>query len=190
VAHSLSSFLRDYLYIPLGGNRAGVARASANLIIVMLLGGLWHGAGWTFVAWGLLHGIYLVVERLIRVGFRGRKSPLNIVEAVGGALLTYGAICVAWVFFRAPDFATAWSILQSMAGQQEVGYAVLPTREMIQAGVVTVVLMLVHAWLRNNTIEQVVARMPRWCLVAGWVVMGGAIILNQGSGDAFIYFQF
>jgi alginate O-acetyltransferase complex protein AlgI len=187
---SLSSFLRDYLYIPLGGNRAGVARASANLIIVMLLGGLWHGAGWTFVAWGLLHGIYLVVERLIRVGFRGRKSPLNIVEAVGGALLTYGAICVAWVFFRAPDFATAWSILQSMAGQQEVGYAVLPTREMIQVGVVTVVLMLVHAWLRNNTIEQVVARMPRWCLVAGWVVMGGAIILNQGSGDAFIYFQF
>lgn len=187
---SLSTFLRDYVYIPLGGNRVGAVRAAVNLLLVMLVGGLWHGAAWTFVAWGLLHGIYLVVERLIRAAFRRSGRTPHQAEAVLYSLLTYAAICVAWVFFRAADFATAGRIIRSMFGLQEVGYAVLPGREILQVAAVTIGLLLSHAWLRKTTIEEAVARVPRSLLVVGWAVMGVAVILNQGSGDAFIYFQF
>ncbi len=102
---SLSTFLRDYLYIPLGGNRAGAARAMINLIIVMFIGGLWHGAAWTFVVWGLLHGSYLVIERLLKAiveRSRAGRSTLPVKLLLG--LGTYVAVCIAWVFFRASGF--------------------------------------------------------------------------------------
>src|SRR3954454_6222742 len=99
---TLSRFLRDYLYIPLGGNRHGVTRRYLNLMITMLLGGLWHGAGWTFIIWGGLHGLYLIVNHVwratkLRHGWRdgGRYAR------IGGGALTFIAVVVAWVFFRA-----------------------------------------------------------------------------------------
>jgi alginate O-acetyltransferase complex protein AlgI len=115
---TLSRFLRDYLYIPLGGNRGGTATRFTNLMITMLLGGLWHGAGWTFVVWGGLHGVYLVTNhawRSARARFLGRMAPSK-----AGALLSWAlaflAVVIAWVFFRAPDMQSAVVLLKSMAG--------------------------------------------------------------------------
>jgi D-alanyl-lipoteichoic acid acyltransferase DltB (MBOAT superfamily) len=125
---TLSRFLRDYLYIPLGGNRKGPIRRYANLAITMLLGGLWHGAGWTFVIWGGLHGLYLVVNH----AWRGAMSALGIqgtVRAYGVVMgaVTFLAVVVAWVFFRAPDAGTAWRVLQGMAGLNGVALPVAYT---------------------------------------------------------------
>lgn len=116
---TLSQFLRDYLYIPLGGNRLGRTRRYINLMITMLLGGLWHGASWTFVGWGGLHGLYLVINH----GWHGLKRHLGIlqsepttVEKTLGMGLTFLAVVVAWVFFRAPSTHAALIILEGMSG--------------------------------------------------------------------------
>lgn len=109
---TLSRFLRDYLYIPLGGNRKGEARRYLNLIVTMLLGGLWHGANWTFVLWGGLHGLYLAINHLWRDTL-GRRIA---VPTWLGWLLTFLAVVVAWVFFRAESFDRALLILGGMAG--------------------------------------------------------------------------
>src|SRR5262249_55950308 len=104
---TLAEFLRDYLYYPLGGNRKGASRRYANLMIVMLLGGLWHGAAWTFIFWGALHGGYLMINH----GWRNIASPrLAIVDRLLTpfyALLTFLCVLIAWVFFKSPDFGTA-----------------------------------------------------------------------------------
>jgi D-alanyl-lipoteichoic acid acyltransferase DltB (MBOAT superfamily) len=110
---SLSRFLRNYLYIGLGGNRRGPARRHVNLMATMVLGGLWHGAGWTFLCWGALHGAYLVINHLWRQIFPGRGRPSG---RILGWAITMIAVVVAWVLFRAENFDSAWSILQSMAG--------------------------------------------------------------------------
>lgn len=114
---TLSRFLRDYLYIPLGGGKGGIMR-SRNLVITMVLGGLWHGAGWTFVVWGLLHGVFLVINHF----WRGIASQLPLALRNGlffqGACwaLTFLSVVVGWVFFRAPNLNVAISILKGMAG--------------------------------------------------------------------------
>jgi alginate O-acetyltransferase complex protein AlgI len=107
---SLSTWLRDYLYVPLGGNRKGPIRTYVNLFVVMLLGGLWHGAAWNFVIWGAIHGALLAAERLFgRAAFyRGLPAPLRV-----GA--TFAIVLVTWVFFRAPDLPQALRYLGSMA---------------------------------------------------------------------------
>jgi len=112
---SLSDFLRDYLYIPLGGNRFGSLRRYINLLTTMLLGGLWHGAAWTFVAWGALHGIFLAINH----GWRAfaPRLPCTVVwlfSGVRGQIVTLLAVVTAWVFFRADSFATAADVLKSM----------------------------------------------------------------------------
>jgi D-alanyl-lipoteichoic acid acyltransferase DltB (MBOAT superfamily) len=106
---TLSNFLRDYVYIPLGGNRRGEFNKLRNLMITMLLGGLWHGAGWTFVIWGGLHGLYLVVNHL------WRKTPWRVPPIAGWAV-TFFAVVVAWVFFRAQTVADALVMLKGMSG--------------------------------------------------------------------------
>ena len=107
---SLSSWLRDYLYVPLGGSRRGAARTYRNLALVMLLGGLWHGAAWTFVVWGGLHGLLLAVERWLGA------SPYRLLPAPFRVALTFGLVLVSWVFFRAADLAAAAAYLRSMFG--------------------------------------------------------------------------
>ena len=110
---SLSTFLRDYLYIPLGGNRRGGARRYVNLMLTMLLGGLWHGANWTFVIWGGLHGLYLGINHGYRALMGERLAGFErwpVYRALAWAL-TFCAVLVAWVLFRAPDFATAACVL-------------------------------------------------------------------------------
>ncbi|MFZ1218280.1 MAG: MBOAT family O-acyltransferase [Chthoniobacterales bacterium] len=187
---SLSTFLRDYLYIPLGGNRHGAARAMVNLIIVMFLGGLWHGAAWTFVVWGLLHGSYLAIERLLRVFFKEAPWANHLGFKLVTGAITYVAVLVAWVFFRASDFTSASRLLSSMFGAFPHGDALLSTREILQVAIVTFFLLIAHWLLRDNSIEAAVTRLPRWIVTGVWAAMACAIILNQGSSNAFIYFQF
>ena len=124
---TLSRFLRDYLYIPLGGNRRGQVRRYANLMVTMLLGGLWHGAGWTFVLWGGLHGLYLVVNHAW-MGLRARWPTAARIAAAPGyplaaLLLTQVSVVFAWVFFRADSFRAATQMIASMAGFAPAGVA-------------------------------------------------------------------
>jgi hypothetical protein len=115
---TLSRFLRDYLYIPLGGNRLGENRRYLNLLVTMLLGGLWHGAGWNFLVWGGLHGLYLCINHLW-LAFRGKAAR---VAATGwaakglGWAITFFAVVVAWVFFRARTATGAWQMLGGLFG--------------------------------------------------------------------------
>src|SRR3954449_5920676 len=187
---SLSTFLRDYLYIPLGGNQVTSQRAALNLVIVMFLGGLWHGAAWTFVVWGLLHGSYLVIERIFRVWFEHKPWASTLPIRVLAWFATYAAVCVAWVFFRASDFTIASRILGGMFGQHPHGDAILSTRELLQIATVTAGLIAMHWAMRDNTFETAVMRLPPWTIAAIGSAMICAIIVTQGSSNAFIYFQF
>ncbi len=189
---SLSTFLRDFLYIPLGGNRSGPVRASVNLMIVMFIGGLWHGAAWTFVVWGLIHGVLLVIERLVKAATKDAAWTDAFMTKLVTGLFTYAAVCLAWVFFRATTFKSAASIVAAMTGRipHGVGSALLSTVALLQVGIVTAGLLLAHWSLRDTSVEAVVTRMPRWLVTALWTLMLCAIILTQGNGHAFIYFQF
>ena len=139
---TLSRFLRDYVYIPLGGNRKSVPRRYENLLLTMLIGGLWHGAGWTFVFWGALHGIYLVINH----GWRSLRRRFDTAAPPGAralaTLTTFVAVVVAWVFFRASDFTSAVSIIAGMAGQNGV---VLPAQWQPTTGG--------SAWLASHGIQ-------------------------------------
>jgi alginate O-acetyltransferase complex protein AlgI len=187
---SLSTFLRDYLYIPLGGNRQGAARAMVNLIIVMFIGGLWHGAAWTFVVWGLLHGSYLAIERLLKAVVKEASWTENVGFKLLIGLTTYFAVLIAWVYFRAPNFEVASRMIAGMFGRHPTGDALLSTREILQVAIVTLFLLGAHWALRDISLEAAVVRMPRWAVTTIWFLMACAIILTQGNSNAFIYFQF
>jgi D-alanyl-lipoteichoic acid acyltransferase DltB (MBOAT superfamily) len=130
---TLSRFLRDYLYIPLGGNRGGKVRRYFNLLVTMILGGLWHGAGWTFVIWGGLHGCYLLVNHAWR-GFKQRMGWGNGGRFVvlGGSVLTFLVVVLGWVFFRADSIASAITILHGMVGTYGMLGRWTPVREGIK----------------------------------------------------------
>jgi alginate O-acetyltransferase complex protein AlgI len=115
---SLSTWLRDYLYIPLGGNRLGPGRTYVNLMTVMLLGGLWHGASWNFVIWGAIHGGMLAAERA-----QGKDSPYRRLPHAARVAVTFFVVCLSWVFFRAKTLGMAWSYFQSLFGLSQPGYA-------------------------------------------------------------------
>jgi D-alanyl-lipoteichoic acid acyltransferase DltB (MBOAT superfamily) len=133
---TLSQFLRDYLYIPLGGNRSGQGRWLLNLLITMLLGGLWHGANWTFVFWGGLHGLYLVVNHLWRAwrGDRLASRQSRVASTAISWLGTFLAVVVAWVFFRAIDISHAVIMLRGMMGLN----GVRPDASMMHLGGVSI----------------------------------------------------
>jgi alginate O-acetyltransferase complex protein AlgI len=152
---TLSRFLRDYLYFPLGGNRKGKPRRYINLMITMLLGGLWHGAGWTFIMWGALHGFYLVVNH----AWHGLRRLLNIAvgeSTVAGRtvarLVTFIAVVIAWVFFRAESFSGAAQILSAMFGGNGFSLSASWTD-----GPRMLVTLLLLAWYAPNT-QQIMVR--------------------------------
>jgi len=185
---SLSSWLRDYLYIPLGGSRLSERRTYVNLMITMLLGGLWHGASWTFVAWGGLHGSFLAIERWLKTmrqtaGVRPATSAL----AMSGTFL---AVTIAWVFFRARTFTDAWQLLCSMAGATSNQHALLYWSDITIVCVIAAGMLAAQWRLRSTSLEAVVSAAPPWSIVLLWTGMAFALIAEQGAGDAFIYFQF
>jgi len=185
---TLSSWLRDYLYIPLGGNRHGEARTYLALMATMLLGGLWHGASWTFVVWGGLHGTYLAGERLLRSRFAGyRPGPLALL-LIG--LLTYALVNVTWVFFRAHSFGKAWEVLVGMFGGNGKTEPLLPTAQLVMVTLIVVGIVIAHWQMRNRTLESAIAQTPALLLSGVWALMAFAIVIAQGAGNAFIYFQF
>jgi len=186
---TLSSWLRDYLYVSLGGNRSGRWRTGRNVMITMLLGGLWHGAAWRFVLWGGVHGLFLLAER----GVRALIPPRRRERARGlGVAVTFLLVCLAWVLFRAESLGDAWVLLTTMltgGGPGLVDPGVGRVRTVLVA-VVTVSMLAIQWTLRDSTLEDVVGRMP-WALrsvaLAALIV---AICTAPGEERAFIYFQF
>jgi len=158
---------------------------------VMFIGGLWHGAAWTFVVWGLIHGIFLVIERIAKgVVGDARWTETFAVKLMLG-IITYTVVAIAWVFFRAADFPSAARLLAAMAGVIPVeGDTLLTTREILQVALITLGLLMAHWSMRDTSLEAVVTRMPRGLVLSVWTLMLCAIILTQGNGNAFIYFQF
>jgi D-alanyl-lipoteichoic acid acyltransferase DltB (MBOAT superfamily) len=186
---TLSRFLRDYLYIPLGGNRKGEARRRLNLLITMLLGGIWHGAGWTFAIWGAYHGLLLTLNHLWFN--RHRSLPLPMAR-----LLTFLAVIVGWVFFRSRDLPTAADRLRSMAA---IGPAHLPTlfsmsQLRLQAILLTVLLLVVN--FAPNTKQWVEARplTIRRAILLGVIFFFCVLWIHDAyvskEPQPFIYFQF
>jgi alginate O-acetyltransferase complex protein AlgI len=169
---TLSGFLRDYLYIPLGGNRVSPFRRYANMMIVMLIGGLWHGAGWTFVVWGGLHGVYLIINHLWRNNVRLPGVVITLLKPLF-AVLTFLAIVAGWVFFRASSFVGAENVLLGMMGQTYSSFpgqfaylagtpyvwgVLCDDRGLLYSDVVKVIIFLPLAfciiWLFRNTAEM------------------------------------
>ena len=184
---SLSTWLRDYLYIPLGGNRNGITRMYVALMLTMLLGGLWHGAAWTFVIWGALHGIYLITERLL-------KHKINIkINAFNGiilALLTYTLVNFTWVFFRAREFSTAKNMVSSMLFMNPEGAKIVNGFDIFRVLSLIGVLFLCHWFMRNTSMKEVSQKISPLLLGIIWAIMFFLIAISQGSGEQFIYFQF
>jgi alginate O-acetyltransferase complex protein AlgI len=185
---TLSRWLRDYLYIPLGGNRGSRLFTFRNLFLTMLIGGLWHGANWTFVVWGALHGLYLSAERWLRARFKGFTPGRATV--LGFALLTFLLINVTWVFFRAKTFAGAGAVLTGMAGMSAKPDPLIAAGPMIIAMVIVSGIFGTHLAMRNTTLEAVMERTPSIALASLWTLLLFAVIIEQGEGSAFIYFAF
>ncbi len=184
---SLSTWLRDYLYIPLGGNKHGIVRMYAALMITMLLGGLWHGAAWTFVIWGALHGIYLVVERMLK----GKINiKINTFTGILLALLTYTLVNFTWVFFRAREFSTAKNMITSMLFLNGEGEKIIETFDVIKVLTLITILFICHWIMRDTSMKAVSERTSPWVLGIVWAIMFFLIAISQGSGEQFIYFQF
>jgi len=186
---TLSSWLRDYLYIPLGGNRRGNARTLVNLSATMFLGGLWHGADWRFVVWGLLHGVYLVAERLARALLGERLAGRSRRLRLPLALLTFFLVCLTWVFFRAQSFADAFLLLGAMFGAHHGGLHV-PAVQRLQVAAVMLALLAGGWLLRDASLEHLAGRTPAWLRVAAVAAMLLSFAFVPGNERAFIYFQF
>ena len=184
---SLSSWLKDYLYIPLGGNRNGITRMYVALMLTMLLGGLWHGAAWTFMVWGGLHGTYLILEKLQK-----QYIPFKITKWNGIflAFITFTCVNITWVFFRARTFDTAWNMIKSMFYMQTDGENILATFNIIKVCVVISILFLCHWMMRNTSMKEASLKTSPWVLGVAWAIMLFLIVIAQGSGEQFIYFQF
>ena len=203
---TLSTFLKDYLYIALGGNRFGSTRRYINLLVTMLLGGLWHGANWTFVVWGALHGAYLVINHVFRHFMGARKSAL--VDALGWPI-TFLVVVVAWVFFRATSLGVAFDVLQAMLGgtfHQVAGEGLLGFNRIMQiyeclawlivCGLIAFFVPNAYELIQRQEVRRLEAGQGDRAIEGGWLgfLMALAFILlaiseTRGTSE-FIYFNF
>lgn len=194
---SLSTWLRDYLYIPLGGNRKGTAKTYRNLMLTMLLGGLWHGASWTFVVWGGLHGLYLSLHKYW-LDLKGNSikstasSAMNAIVFPLKVIFTFHLVALTWIFFRAKSFDVAWSYLSGIVLWRQAGAA----DSMNYIGIRIVLLL---AALFGLELLQEGNREQTGLLQLNWMARGICyatlilLILVFGGWSAqipFIYFQF
>lgn len=179
---SLSTWLRDYLYIPLGGNKRGQVRTYINLFTTMLLGGLWHGANWTFVVWGALHGAYLSFERAFS---RNAETRINSVAQFVRLVCTFHLVCLAWIYFRSPTISVANSIVMGI-------FSFRSGRGVSWAPVVILLLMLLYQ--ESCRWRDLKKEWHSW----GWpmryacyvVVFACAIVFAGSPSPEFVYFQF
>lgn len=194
---SLSTWLRDYLYFSLGGNRKGRARTYLNLLIVMTLGGIWHGAAWSYAVWGLFHGLGLAVERALGMD-RERDPQVRwplwrsfLVDSVRVALV-FTFVSLGWVLFKLPDFSQALGFLGSLA----TNTAIRPNINLIlPVLVLSLPVLLYHLphfptireWRERQTAPTFAPALLRQALMSAMLVL---IVLNSGTSEAFIYFQF
>jgi len=184
---SLSTWLKDYLYIPLGGNRKGEVRTYINLALVMLLGGLWHGASWNFLIWGAIHGGYLAFERSL-----GKESIYRKLPKIGQLLITFFIVVIAWVFFRADNLVAAWRYLGCMFGwiaddghasvARGLIYAPYYIINFVLAGVVIWTLPQSWDFTRRLTWGKLA-----WCVAVFLLALAA---LTTQSYNPFIYFIF
>jgi alginate O-acetyltransferase complex protein AlgI len=184
---SLSTWLRDYLYIPLGGNRRGRARTYVNLLLTMLLGGLWHGANWTFVVWGAIHGGGLAVERLATGGTEIAPARTSLARWTR-RFVVFNVVCVAWIFFREPTLHEAFGALRALL---HWSWQPLDTMALEFLGVFAVLLFLVDLRLEAAGTEYLFAdRSFLYRIGAGVTVCAVITILGATQANAFIYFRF
>jgi D-alanyl-lipoteichoic acid acyltransferase DltB (MBOAT superfamily) len=182
---SLSSWLRDYLYIPLGGNRASTFAVSRNLLVTMLLGGLWHGASWMFLLWGGLHGVYLLAERLSQPHIQGLRRYFS---AVGLATATFMVITLTWIPFRAPDASTALSVLVALFRS---GFPDLPPSTLVTSLACALAILYVHIGNRERTFKDWFSKVPQWAqAVLLGLTVTSIFLVAGGEPRGFIYFQF
>jgi len=186
---TLSRWLRDYVYIPLGGNRGGRLFTYRNLMLTMLIGGLWHGAGWTFVAWGAIHGAALVAERWWTAR-PGRAERGRSAWRLGAQrFVTFQVVCFAWIFFRADSFADAWDVIVRL------GTAWGEPSPLVTGGVLTAIAVGIGSqYLPRRLPLLVMARFSRLPVPAQAAVLSVALLVTHAMGPEgvapFIYFQF
>lgn len=184
---TLSRWLRDYLYIPLGGNRGSTAFVYRNLFLTMLLGGLWHGAAWTFVMWGALHGGYLVGERMIKARWEPRGVDPRLV-AVGQWFVTFHLVCLAWIFFRAETFGHATDVIGQILFAGGTGSLVTWVL------VLTVVAMIASQFVPIAAVRRVEGAFAATPLAVHVIAVGlGMVVIDALAPEGvapFIYFQF
>ena len=184
---SLSTWLRDYLYLPLGGNRRGHIRTYVNLFIVMLLGGLWHGAAWNFVAWGALHGLLLAGERL-----RGKAALYGGLPPHMRMAVTFVIVLVTWVFFRSPDLPAAMRYLGDMAalGTVQPGAHLLPGIVYAPYYLGTFALSALIVWFAPQTWDWTkTLTVPKAVAIFAVLVLA-VVVLTTQAYNPFIYFIF
>jgi alginate O-acetyltransferase complex protein AlgI len=182
---SLSTWLRDYLYIPLGGNRHGELRTCCSLLVTMLIGGLWHGASWMFVLWGLLHGLFLIAERLLR----GRVSGALLTSLRPlPEIATFLLVTLAWIPFRATSLADTWAVLRGLA---DFSKPALSDPAHLAALIAVIATVASHLAMRDTSIEQLLSRFrPTAQAAAFGACLTCLFLFSGGDQRAFIYFQF
>jgi D-alanyl-lipoteichoic acid acyltransferase DltB (MBOAT superfamily) len=188
---SLSSWLRDYLYIPLGGNRLGPLLTYRNLGITMLLGGLWHGASWNFVIWGGMHGILLALHRAWNPDRRAVQQPSSRRRGIGHWLrivMTFHLVCLLWIFFRAPDLATSIALLSALSGPWEAPPLIFSLTALT---FLVVNLLLDLAAREHPEALPIPENWPAWRRGLLFAVLIAAIsFIGETDVRPFIYFQF
>lgn len=190
---SLSTWLRDYLYVPLGGNRRGMVMRYRNLMLTMVLGGLWHGASWNFVIWGTLHGLALCVHHLFRgavaprLGLSGMAGPLAFAGRLLSVALTFWWVCLAWIFFRAVDLGEALEISRAYLTLDAPGDAGLG----VDYRLLLVVLGILHWLAWRFRPELAVEKVPPMAFAAGFGAATALVLaFVPGEYRPFVYFQF
>jgi alginate O-acetyltransferase complex protein AlgI len=186
---TLSRWLRDYLYIPLGGSRKGTFMTYRNLMITMLLGGLWHGAAWTFVIWGGMHGVALATERAFRERRVARREGSADRYIWLRRLVTFNFVCLAWIFFRSDSLSLAWQMITGLFtrwGQ--------PAPLVTFGVVVWIVVGIATQYLPARIPQGVMARLSRLNLAWQSLALGATLMLANAMGPQgvapFIYFRF
>ncbi len=191
---SLSSWLRDYLYIPLGGNRHGTFKTYRNLMLTMLLGGLWHGANWTFVFWGFLHGSYLIFERLFGKRFGRLYEILHLPKIVRTGIniaLVYFFTNIAWIFFRSADFGTAMAVINRVASFDNFTFASIVNKFWVLKGFILIFLLLSVEILNFKFhFIPLIIKNPVFRVVAFATILLLIAFFGTFDSNAFIYFQF